>query len=102
MDFHKKIEEKGDSFKRRIKEIEIGKYSFDEVGLHDDKLLLEQLFLEKLENGEITEDAKVALARFECDEIIKGYTTLEDLPKSIKEVITSNENYMNYLKAGLK
>lgn len=90
------------AFQRRVKQIEDGQYTFAEVYNLSDKELMESIFLEKLEDGSITEPAKISLVRYECDEIIRGRKTLEDLPESISSIIKNNENYMNYIKKSTK
>lgn len=87
-----------EALERKIKQIENGQYTFAEICSFNDRKIIEDILLKKLDDGSIADDGKVALAKYECDEIIKGRKELDDLPKNIRSVIEGNENYMNYLK----
>lgn len=90
------------SVNKRLKEIENGIYTFAEVWRIEEKEEIERILIEKLKEGTITDPAKKALLKYECELINNKKKNFNDMPDIIKDNIKNNENYMNYIKEKYK
>jgi hypothetical protein len=74
-------------YKRRIKAIRRGIYTFNELTSKDYRERAEKELLEDYRNNTITPQALKALVQFECDRIKIGEIEIEGTPEEIRDLV---------------